>query len=219
MTTVLVTGFDPFGGEKVNPAYEAVRMLPDRIAGARVITLEIPTAFTRGPAAVERAIERERPDIVISVGQAGGRSAITVEKVAVNLAEARIPDNDGEQPMGVALREDGDAAYFATIPVEAMVMNVRDHGLPAFVSYTAGTYVCNSVMYHVLYLLDRRFPGVRGGFIHVPYAIGQTVDKPNGTPSMSLPDMAKALEYAIEAAVGGGVGDGESGRAVMGETH
>lgn len=158
MTTVLVTGFDPFGGEKVNPAYEAVRMLPDRIAGARVITLEIPTAFTRGPAAVERAIERERPDIVISVGQAGGRSAITVEKVAVNLAEARIPDNDGEQPMGVALREDGDAAYFATIPVEAMVMNVRDHGLPAFVSYTAGTYVCNSVMYHMLYLLDRRFP-------------------------------------------------------------
>ena len=216
MTTVLVTGFDPFGGEKVNPAYEAVRMLPDRIAGARVITLEIPTAFTRGPAAVERAIERERPDIVISVGQAGGRSAITVEKVAVNLAEARIPDNDGEQPMGVALREDGDAAYFATIPVEAMVMNVRDHGLPAFVSYTAGTYVCNSVMYHMLYLLDRRFPGVRGGFIHVPYAIGQTVDKPNGTPSMSLPDMAKALEYAIEAAVGGGAGDGESGRAVVG---
>lgn len=216
MTTVLVTGFDPFGGEKVNPAYEAVRMLPDRIAGARVITLEIPTAFTRGPAAVERAIERERPDIVISVGQAGGRSAITVEKVAVNLAEARIPDNDGEQPMGVALREDGDAAYFATIPVEAMVMNVRDHGLPAFVSYTAGTYVCNSVMYHMLYLLDRRFPGVRGGFIHVPCAIGQTVDKPNGTPSMSLPDMAKALEYAIEAAVGGGAGDGESGRAVMG---
>ncbi|MBW3094255.1 pyroglutamyl-peptidase I [Bifidobacterium sp. 64T4] len=219
MTTVLVTGFDPFGGESVNPAYEAVRMLPDRIAGARIITLEIPTAFTRGPETVEQAIERERPDMVISVGQAGGRSAVTVEQVAINLAEARISDNDGEQPVGAALREDGDTAYFATVPVKAMVANVRAHGLPAFVSYTAGTYVCNSVMYHVLYLLERRFPGTRGGFIHVPYAVEQTVGKPNGTPSMALADMAKALEYAIEAAVIDGGGDGQSCHGAMGETR
>ncbi len=216
MTTVLVTGFDPFGGESVNPAYEAVKLLPDEIAGARIVKMEIPTVFTRSAEVVEEAIAREHPDIVISVGQAGGRSALTIEKVAINLAEARIPDNDGEQPLDTPLREDGDTAYFATVPVKAMVENVRSHGLPAFVSYTAGTFVCNSVMYNVLYLLDRKFPGVRGGFIHVPYASEQVVGKPNGTPFMPLPDMAKALEYAIEAAVNGT--ESVSGSA-MGSLH
>lgn len=157
MATVLVTGFDPFGGETVNPAYEAVKLLPGKIAGARIVKQEIPTAFTRSAVAIEQALEREHPDIVISVGQAGGRSTLTVEQVAINLAEARIPDNDGEQPLGTPLRTDGDTAYFATVPVKAMVGNVRAHNLPAFVSYTAGTYVCNSVMYNMLYLLDRRF--------------------------------------------------------------
>ena len=152
MATVLVTGFDPFGGETVNPAYEAVKLLPGEIAGARIVKQEIPTAFTRSAVAIEQALEREHPDIVISVGQAGGRSTLTVEQVAINLAEARIPDNDGEQPLGTPLRTDGDTAYFATVPVKAMVGNVRAHNLPAFVSYTAGTYVCNSVMYNMLYL-------------------------------------------------------------------
>ncbi|HCH22176.1 pyroglutamyl-peptidase I [uncultured Bifidobacterium sp.] len=216
MTTVLVTGFDPFGGESVNPAYEAVKLLPDTIAGARIVKLEIPTVFTRSAEVVEKAITDVKPDIVISVGQAGGRSALTVEKVAINLAEARIPDNDGEQPLDQPLREDGDTAYFATIPVKAMVANVRAHELPAFVSYTAGTFVCNSVMYNVLYLLDRKFPGVRGGFIHVPYASQQVVGKPNGTPFMPLPDIAKSLEYAIEAAV---TDDGSAVEGAMGETH
>ncbi len=216
MTTVLVTGFDPFGGESVNPAYEAVKLLPDTIAGAHIVKLEIPTVFTRSAEVVEKAITDVKPDIVISVGQAGGRSALTVEKVAINLAEARIPDNDGEQPLDQPLREDGDTAYFATIPVKAMVANVRAHELPAFVSYTAGTFVCNSVMYNVLYLLDRKFPGVRGGFIHVPYASQQVVGKPNGTPFMPLPDIAKSLEYAIEAAV---TDDGSAVEGAMGETH
>ncbi|WP_291534998.1 pyroglutamyl-peptidase I [Bifidobacterium sp. UBA6881] len=216
MTTVLVTGFDPFGGESVNPAYEAVKLLSDTIAGARIVKLEIPTVFTRSAEVVEKAITDVKPDIVISVGQAGGRSALTVEKVAINLAEARIPDNDGEQPLDQPLREDGDTAYFATIPVKAMVANVRAHELPAFVSYTAGTFVCNSVMYNVLYLLDRKFPGVRGGFIHVPYASQQVVGKPNGTPFMPLPDIAKSLEYAIEAAV---TDDGSAVEGAMGETH
>ena len=212
---VLVTGFDPFGGEQVNPAYEAVRLLPDEIAGASVVKLEIPTVFTRSAKVVEEAIERERPDVVLCVGQAGGRSAITVEKVAINLAEARIPDNDGEQPFDTPLREDGDTAYFASLPVKAMVANMNDHGIPAFMSYTAGTYVCNSIMYNVLYLIDRRFPGVRGGFIHVPYAVEQGVGKPNGTPVMELATMARGLEYAIEAAV-----TAESDvSAIMGETH
>lgn len=212
---VLVTGFDPFDGECVNPAFEAVKLLPDKIADAEIIKLEIPTVFTRSAEVVEKAIEEYQPDIVLSIGQAGGRSCVTVEKVAINLAEARIPDNDGEQPLDQALREDGDTAYFATVPVKAMVANMRKHGIPAHISYTAGTFVCNSVMYHVLYLLDKKFPGVHGGFIHVPYESSQVVDKPNGTPFMPVDQIAKALEYAIEAAVKGETGE----EVVAGETH
>lgn len=212
---VLVTGFDPFDGESVNPAFEAVKLLPDKIADAEIIKLEIPTVFTRSAEVVEKAIEEYQPDIVLSIGQAGGRSCVTVEKVAINLAEARIPDNDGEQPFDQALREDGDTAYFATVPVKAMVANMRKHGIPAHISYTAGTFVCNSVMYHVLYLLDKKFPGVHGGFIHVPYESSQVVDKPNGTPFMPVDQIAKALEYAIEAAVKGETGE----EVVAGETH
>lgn len=218
MTTVLITGFDPFGGEKVNPAFESVKLLPDTIAGARIVKLEIPTVFTRSAKVLEEAMARENPDIVICVGQAGGRSTLTVERVAINLAEARIPDNDGEQPLDQPLREDGDTAYFASVPVKAMVQNIRDHGLPAFVSYTAGTYVCNSIMYNLLYLIDRKFPGVKGGFIHVPYEPGQLIDKPNGTPSLPLETIAKGLEAAVEAAVNGEAKSGEATGA-MGETH
>lgn len=212
---ILVTGFDPFGGEPVNPAFEAVRLLPDVIAGVEVVKLEIPTVFTRSATIVEQAIERERPDWVLSIGQAGGRAAVTVEKVAINLAEARIPDNDGEQPFDTPLRADGPAAYFASLPVKAMVRRIGERGIPASLSYTAGTYVCNSIMYHVLYLIERRFPGVKGGFIHVPYSVAQGVGKPAGTPTMEIATMARAIEAAIEAAVSV-EGDVD---AIMGETH
>lgn len=215
MSKILVTGFDPFGGEPVNPAFEAVKLLPESIAGVSVVKLEIPTVFTRSAMVVEEAIEREKPDYVLCIGQAGGRSAVTVEKVAINLAEARIPDNDGEQPFDTPLREDGDTAYFATLPVKAMVKRINASGIPALMSYTAGTYVCNSIMYNVLYLLDRRFPGVKGGFIHVPYATSQGVGKPNGTPTMEITTMAKAIEAAIEAAVS----VEEDATDIMGETH
>lgn len=198
---VLITGFDPFGGETVNPAYEAVKLLPDTIAGAQIIKMEIPTVFARSGPAVEEGIQKHQPDVVINVGQAGGRSCVTIEKVAINLAEARIPDNDGDSPMDQPLQEDGDTAYFATIPVKAIVENVRSHGLPCHISYTAGTYVCNCVMYNVLYLTAKKYPNIRAGFIHVPYASEQVVNKPNGTPAMSLEAIAKSLEYAIEAVV------------------
>lgn len=212
---ILVTGFDPFGGELVNPAFEAVRLLPDEIAGVSVVKLEIPTVFTRSAKIVEETMDRERPDFVLCIGQAGGRSAITVEKVAINLAEARIPDNDGEQPCDAPLRADGDTAYFASLPVKAMVKNINDHGIPAFLSYTAGTYVCNAIMYNVLYLIDCKFPSAKGGFIHVPYAVEQGVGKPNGTPVMEIATMAKAIEYAIETAV---TVDTDASD-IMGETH
>lgn len=198
---ILVTGFDPFGGEKTNPAYEAVKLLPDEISGSEIIKLEIPTVFSRSSLVVEEAIKEHNPNVILNIGQAGGRSSISVERVAINLGEARIPDNDGEQPIDEKLQKDGEAAYFSTIPVKGMVKNIRDHGIPANVSYTAGTYVCNSIMYNVLYMAHKKYNNIRAGFIHVPFSIGQAADKPDGTPSMAIDTIAKALEYAIEAIV------------------
>lgn len=212
---VLITGFDPFGGESVNPAYEAVKLLPDTIAGAQIIKLEIPTVFSKSGPAVEAGIQEHQPDIVINVGQAGGRSCVTIEKVAINLADARIPDNAGEQPVDEVLQEDGENAYFATIPVKAIVQNVREHGIPCHVSYTAGTYVCNCVMYNVLYMAAKKYPNIRAGFIHVPFAAEQAVDKANGMAFMSLEMIAKSLEYAIEATVQNETDISEA----MGTTH
>lgn len=212
---VLITGFDPFGGESVNPAYEAVKLLPDTIAGAQIIKLEIPTVFSKSGPAVEAGIQEYQPDIVINVGQAGGRSCVTIEKVAINLADARIPDNAGEQPVDEVLQKDGENAYFATIPVKAIVQNVREHGIPCHVSYTAGTYVCNCVMYNVLYMAAKKYPNIRAGFIHVPFAAEQAVDKANGMAFMSLDMIAKSLEYAIEATVQNETDISEA----MGTTH
>ena len=212
---VLITGFDPFGGESVNPAFEAVKLIPDVIAGAEIIKLEIPTVFSKSGPAVEAGIKEHNPDIVINVGQAGGRSCITPEMIGINLAEARIPDNDGEQPLDQPLQADGPAAYFTTLPIKAMVQNVRDHGIPCHVSYTAGTYVCNCVMYNVLHMAATKYPNIRAGFIHVPFAAEQVVNKPNGTASMALTDIAKALEYIVEAAVT----NEEDVKIAVGETH
>ncbi len=196
---ILVTGFDPFGGEAVNPAYEAVKLLPENIAGARIVKLEIPTEFERSMELLEEAIERERPDAVISVGQAGGRAEITPERVAINLADARIPDNAGNQPEEEPLVQGGPAAYFTTLPLKEMVKNVQDSGIPCRISYSAGTYVCNSVMYRVLHLAQSKQDSFLAGFIHVPYATEQTVTKPAGTPGMALADIAGGLRAAIEA--------------------
>ena len=198
---ILITGFDPFGGEIVNPAYEAVKLLPDTIAGAEIIKLEVPTRFHRAGAVLENAMQRHKPDVVICVGQAGGRAVITPEKVAINLMDGRIPDNAGYQPVDVPIREDGETAYFISLPVKAMVQRMRDAGIPAAVSYTAGTYVCNYLLYTLLYLIDKKYPHVRGGFIHVPYAMEQVINKPLGTPSMDLRQIARGLETAVEAVV------------------
>ena len=196
---ILITGFDPFGGENVNPAYEAVKLLPDTIAGAEIIKLEVPTRFHRAGAVLEDAMQRHKPDAVICVGQSGGRAAITPEKVAINLMDGRIPDNAGYQPVDAPIREDGETAYFTSLPVKAMVQRMRDAGIPAAVSYTAGTYVCNYLLYTLLYLIDKKYPNVRGGFIHVPYAMEQVINKPLGTPSMDLRQIARGLETAVEA--------------------
>ena len=199
---VLVTGFEPFGGATINPALEAVMRLPNEIAGAEVVTAQIPVVFGKDAAAVAAAIDAERPDVVLCVGQAGGRSHITPEFVGINYANARIPDNEGNQPVG-RLEEDGPDAYFATLPVFAMVDAARAAGVPAAVSYTAGTFCCNEVLYELLHTLATRHPGVRGGFVHVPYAAEQAVSMGDGTASMSVDMMVVGLTAMIEAAVTG----------------
>lgn len=198
---ILITGFDPFGGETVNPAYEAVKLLPERIAGAEIVKLEIPTEFEKSMEILERAVRQELPDAVISVGQAGGRAEITPERIGINLADARICDNAGSKPQEEPLAADGSAAYFSTLPLKEIVKNVQDSGIPCRISNSAGTYVCNSVMYRTLRLAETSQLGFRAGFIHVPYATEQTVTKPAGTPGMALADIARGLCAAVEAVV------------------
>lgn len=197
---VLITHFDPFGGESINPACEAVKILPDVIAGAEIIKLEIPTVFRKSLEKIEKTMEEHNPDVVISVGQAGGRFGVTPERVAINIDDARIKDNEGNQPIDIEIYADGQPAYFSNLPIKAMVNEMKQDGIPASVSNTAGTFVCNHVMYGVLYLVDKKYPNVRAGFIHVPYIPSQVVEKP-GMPSMSVADISKGLELSIKAAV------------------
>ena len=196
---ILVTGFDPLGGQAINPAFEAVKLLPDNIGGAEIVKVEIPTVFGRCAEKVEQAIIEHSPDCVLCVGQAGGRSSITVEKVAINYCDARIADNDGNQPLDCKIKEDGDTAYFATLPVKAMVENCRKNGIPANLSFTAGTYVCNDVMYRLLYMISKKYNQIKGGFIHVPFAVQQVTGYGDGMASWEISTIAKGLEYAIEA--------------------
>ena len=197
---VLVTGFDPFGGESINPAWEAVKVIKDEIAGAEIVTMQIPTVVGKSIEKIHSKMVEINPDIVIAVGQAGGRFGVTPERVAINVTDARIPDNEGNQPIDEPIFADGDTAYFSNLPVKAMVQAIKDAGYPASLSNTAGTYICNHVMYGILYYIQKEFPHVRGGFIHVLFAASQVVEKPN-TPSMAIADITAALEAAIQAAV------------------
>lgn len=197
---ILVTGFDPFGGEPINPALEAVKGLADTISGAEIIKLEIPTVFGKSAEVVKAAMEKHHPDVVLNIGQAGGRFAISPERVAINIDDARIPDNEGNQPVDIAIQEDGAPAYFTQLPIKAMVTQMKAAGIPANVSNTAGTFVCNHIMYQVHYLIEKEYPAVKGGFIHVPYIPEQVIEKA-GQPFMSLTDMTKGLTAAIEAIV------------------
>lgn len=197
---ILITGFDPFGGEKVNPALEAVKLLPNEILGSEIIKLEIPTVFRKSYNVLREAIIKNNPDVVISVGQASGRFGITPERVAINIDDARIADNEGNQPIDERIFEDGKEAYFSNLPIKAMVAEIKENGLPASVSNTAGTFVCNHIMYSIMYMIEKEFTNIRGGFIHVPCIPAQVVDKV-GVPSMSVEDISKGLEYALRAVV------------------
>ena len=197
MKKLLLTAFAPFDGERINPALEAVKLVKDKIGNLLIVKLEVPTVFGKSIDTVREAIEREKPDFVLSIGQAGGRAEITPERVAINLDDARIPDNEGNQPIDEAIFPDGENAYFSTLPVKAMVEAIRREGLPSSLSNSAGTYVCNHLMYGVLYYLDKS-PGIKAGFIHVPYIPEQTKNKKE-IPALELSEIVRGLEAAITA--------------------
>lgn len=195
---LLLTAFDPFGGEKVNPALEAVKLV--QVTSVSVEKLEVPTVFYKSIDRVGERIREIDPDVVLAIGQAGGRFDITVERVAINIDDARIPDNEGNQPIDLPIVEGGPPAYFSTLPIKAMVEAIRGAGIPATVSNTAGTFVCNHLMYGILHTIAALDRPVRGGFIHVPYVPAQAIGKPFAA-SMSLSDIARAIEVAIAAII------------------
>lgn len=200
--TVLLTGFDPFGGDATNPSWRAVEGLHDRlVAGHRIESLQLPTAFARAPRLLRAAIRWHRPSLVLCVGQAGGRSALSFERVAINVIDARIADNDGAQPVDAPVVRGGPAAYFSTVPIKAMHVALRAADIPAEISQTAGTFVCNQVFYALMDTLAKMpTPRPRGGFVHVPF-LPEQVDTLPGTPSMPLETIVDGLRIAIATAL------------------
>jgi pyroglutamyl-peptidase len=195
---VLVTGFEPFGADSINPSWMAAQALHGRmVAGHRLIGAQLPTVFDGAIAALRDHLLRHRPALVVGTGQAGGRAAISLERVAINVNDARIPDNAGAQPVDTPVAREGPAAYFTTLPVKAMLAALQKAGIAAEVSQTAGTFVCNHVFYGLMHELatNPQWRGVRGGFVHVPWLPGQ------GQPSMPLETLVTGLKVAIECAI------------------
>lgn len=192
MKKLLISGFEPFGTEKINPSWEAVRRLPDEIGEYSLTKIQIPVVFQDAANEVIKAADKILPDAIICVGQAGGREAITPELVAINLRYARIPDNNGNQPKDEPISDCGENAYFSTLPVRRMTEAISDSGIASQVSYSAGAYVCNDVLYTLL----EHYNGTntRVCFIHVPFCREQEKE-----PSMALKDMINGLKIAIES--------------------
>lgn len=197
MKKILVTGFDPFGGESINPALEVLKLLPNKIDGNDIKVLEIPTAARKSIYKVEEEIKNYNPSYILSIGQAGGRSDISIERVAINIDDFRIKDNDGNQIIDEKIYEDGANAYFSTLPIKAIMMEIQKAGIPASISNTAGTFVCNHVFYGIRYLIEKKYMGKKSGFIHIPYLPSQVTEK-QGVPSMNLNDVLRAIEIAIK---------------------
>ena len=199
--TILLTGFEPFAGERMNPSKEIVRALDgESINGHRVIGAILPVAFASTLPMLEALLETHRPELVLATGQAGGRSELSIERVAVNLVDARIADADGLQPIDELAVADAPAAYFSTLPVKAMLARLRALGIPAALSQSAGSYVCNQVFFGLAHLAITRYPGTRTGFIHVPWLPEQAV-RHHGQSSMALATMVAGLRAAIECAI------------------
>lgn len=201
METVLLTGFEPFGGDRINPSWEVAKQFKQRrIGAAEVVVCQLPCVFDRSAQVLNDAIDRHRPALVLALGLAGGRQRMSVERVAINVDDARIPDNSHRQPIDRPVVAGGPAAYFATIPIKAMVNAMCDAGVPAEVSQSAGTFVCNHVMYALLHRLARWPGSAKGGFIHLPYLPRQAAFIPD-MPSMAEEVMVAGVTIAIETAL------------------
>ena len=197
MKTVLLTGFDPFGGESINPAWEVAKSLHEKTIGEyKIISKQVPTVFQKSISVLKEYIEELNPEMIICIGQAGGRPDITIERVAINVDDARIADNEGNQPIDVPVAEEGPAAYWSTLPMKAIVKRLQEEGIPASVSQTAGTFVCNHLFYGLMHELEKRDKKIKGGFIHIPFLPEQASNYP-GQPSMSLSTIGKGIELAV----------------------
>ncbi|QDW83538.1 pyroglutamyl-peptidase I [Staphylococcus pasteuri] len=210
---ILVTGFDPFEGNEMNPSWEAVKQLPSQIGEHDITKIEIPTVFHKAIEVIEQKLNSEHYDAVVAIGQAGGRAEITPERIGINIDDARIADNDGNQPIDIPIRKNGAAAYFSNLPVKRMTESIKNNGVPAKLSNTAGTFVCNHILYQLGYLNATQYPNLLFGFIHVPYLPEQITDKP-GTPSMSLNTIVQGLTAAIKT-----IDHLPDLKAALGETH
>ncbi|HZH44938.1 MAG TPA: pyroglutamyl-peptidase I [Lysobacter sp.] len=196
--TVLLTGFEPFGGETINPSWQAVRRLDGEIVAGHVVAARcLPVEFDRSLAVLREALDALGPRLVLCVGQAGGRAALSLERVAINLDDARIPDNAGRQPVDEPVDPRGPTAHFARLPLKAMLAALREAGIPAEISQTAGTFVCNHVFYGLMQALPAH---VRGGFVHIPFCPEQAAYHP-GAPSMALDTVVDALRIAVLVAL------------------
>ncbi|PEY65985.1 pyroglutamyl-peptidase I [Bacillus thuringiensis] len=201
MKTVLLTGFDPFGGESINPAWEVAKSLHEKTIGEyKIISKQVPTVFQKSISVLKEYIEELNPEMIICIGQAGGRPDITIERIAINIDDARIADNEGNQPVDVPVVEEGAIAYWSTLPMKAIVKRLQEEGIPAAVSQTAGTFVCNHLFYGLMHELEKHDKKIKGGFIHIPFLPEQASNYP-GQPSMSLSTISKGIELAIEVTV------------------
>ncbi len=196
---LLITGFDAFGGETVNPASEVVLELDgEEINDCKIVAKEIPTIYGKSADVVQEMIEKIEPDVVLHIGQASGTHGIRVERVALNIDDARIEDNEGNQPIDEIIAKDGPVAYWTTLPTRDIVESVKEAGIPSYLSYTAGTFVCNHVIYSTAHYVEENDLPIDYGFIHVPFLPEQAVDKDNEPPSMSKETIKEALLVAIE---------------------
>ena len=201
MPTILLTGFEPFGGESINPSQEIVRALDGTMLdGHRIVGAILPVAFAATVPMLEDLLDAHRPALVLALGQAGGCSALALERVAINLIDARIADNDGLQPIDAKVVEDAPGAYFTGLPVKAIAQRLRELGIPAAPSLSAGSFVCNQVFFTLAHLLATRHPHARGGFVHVPWLPQQAALHP-GQPSMALQTMIEGVRAALECAI------------------
>ena len=201
MKKILLTGFEPFGGEQVNPALEAVRSLEgEMIGGAKVTVCTLPVVQKKALHCLFEKMEELKPDLIVAIGQAGGRPELSLERVAINIDDYRIKDNEGNQPIDEAIVAGAPVAYWSSLPIKAMLAAVRQAGIPASVSNSAGTFVCNHLFYGLMHRLQENASIARGGFIHIPYLPEQAARNP-GQPSMALETIVSGLKIMLEAAV------------------